>query len=181
MYQPTQPLRRKDFYQPLAAAARQLKERQSPKEAAELGAPLWVPTYGAEAADRTAIFRAHRPSGRERSEAASSQAPYRSQRPKCRRSLIPLLVLFPREPLRLRSRGSPARPGVIQALNQIKKISFPPAAAHFLFQRKWGAANPPPLSRRKNRLARNGGIFAASLPTSRGESPPPWKTKLYIE
>ena len=30
---------------------------------------------------------------------ASSQAPYRSQRPKCRRSLISLLVLFPREPL----------------------------------------------------------------------------------
>ena len=34
--------------------------------------------FGAGTTDRTAIFRAHRPSGRERSEAASSQAPYRS-------------------------------------------------------------------------------------------------------
>ena len=72
--------------------------------------------FGVRAADRTAIFRAHRPSGRERSEAL-------------------------------------ARPRVLRTKTQIKNISFPPAAAHFLFQRKWGAALPPPQRGGKYRSA----------------------------
>ena len=77
------------------------------EEAPQAGRAAMGAVFGVGAADRTARLRKHRPSGRERSEAASSQAPYPSQRRKCRRSLIALLVLFPREPLRLRSRGSP--------------------------------------------------------------------------
>ena len=67
--QPTDRLRLKGFYQPLAAAAWQLKEQSSPKIRLSSGAPLWVPVFGAEAVGRTAIFYAHRPTGRERSEA----------------------------------------------------------------------------------------------------------------
>ena len=99
LQQPTGRQRLKGFQQPLAAAAGQLKKCQSPKMHPMLGAPLQVPVLGAGAAHRTPLLRKHRPSGRERSEAASSQAPYPSQQRKRRRSLIPLLVLFPREPL----------------------------------------------------------------------------------
>ena len=34
-----------------------------------MGVPLQLPVFGVGTTDRTAIFRAHRPSGRERSEA----------------------------------------------------------------------------------------------------------------
>ena len=67
--QPTYPLRLKGFPQPLAAADWRLKGQSSPKGAAELGAPLWVPVFGAGAVGRTPRLRKCRPSGRERSEA----------------------------------------------------------------------------------------------------------------
>ena len=98
---------------------------------------------GAVAADRTAIPHAHPSSGREQSEAASSQAPDRSQRPKCRRSLIPLLVLFPREPLRLRSRGSPvATWGYPGPKPKAKKFLFHRPRRIFFFKENGGRQIP---------------------------------------
>ena len=64
--QPTDSLKLKGFHQPLAAAVRCLKERQSPRKRPVSGAPLQVPVLGAGATDRTGTPRAHRPSGRER-------------------------------------------------------------------------------------------------------------------
>ena len=101
--QPSDGLRLTGLYQLLAAAEWQLKERQAPKEAVQAGRAAMGAVFGAGAAHRTPLLRAHRPSGRERSEAL-------------------------------------ARPRVLRTKTQIKNISFPPAAAHFLFQRKWGAA-----------------------------------------
>ena len=158
--QPSNTLRLKGFQQPLAAAAGQLKERQSPKIRPASGAPLWVRCSGLKTSDRTTVFRTHRPSGRERSEAASSQAPYRSQRPKRRRSLIPLLVLFPREPLRLRSRGNPVAANGPPHQNPKQKHFFSTGHGGFsLGQRKVGAALRG--ARHHIPLRRNGGISAA--------------------
>ena len=79
LQQPTGRQRLKGFYQPLAAADWQLKERQSPKMRPRLGAPLQVPVLGAGAAHRTPCFRAHPPSGRERSEALARPVVHQAQ------------------------------------------------------------------------------------------------------
>ena len=137
--QPTDPLRLKGFQHPLAAAAGQLKERQSPKIRPRLGAPLQVPVLGAGAANRTASpAPTHR--------AAASEAKPRPRKLHIVRSGPSAAAhSFRCSSFSHANRyaGFAWEPcsdlGLSRPKPKAKKVSFPPAAAHFLFQRKWGA------------------------------------------
>ena len=133
---------------------------------------------GAGAADRTAISRAHRPSGCERSEAASSQAPYPSQQRKRRRSLIPLLVLFPREPLRLRSRGSPvATSGPPGSNPKQKTFLFHRPRRIFFFKENGGRQFPRRKAAEKAPPVCNTGICTAESAPYRYVLLNPWGSR----